>query len=343
MAIFILFPCSSKKDKGRAFRGIGKINYHWQYFLIEYVTLKLLKQLSFMQYIKRFSALLTIFSVTVAMSQNPPAESPAPVILSKKGEPVLPEAKDWALSIDAAPFLTYTGKLLSNAGADAPAINSLANYPFTIGGKYFISNKQAYRARVRIGIASATVNNAVVDNQNTTLDTVYIKDSKKSSATNVTLVFGKEFRRGKTRLQGYYGGEGIIGIATGKTLYSYGNIFSNLNVSPTSTDFSTETELGYASAPANSRIQSESMGTRIMIGARGFIGAEYFILPKLSIAAEFGVSLMYSNQNDGKVSSESWDAASGGVKNKTLAKSGSRGFGLDNDNSGGAIMLNFHF
>ena len=96
MAIFILFPCSSKKDKGRAFRGIGKINYHWQYFSIEYVTLKLLKQLSFMQYIKRFSALITIFSVTVAMSQNPPAESPVPVIQSKKGQPVLPEAKDRA-------------------------------------------------------------------------------------------------------------------------------------------------------------------------------------------------------------------------------------------------------
>jgi hypothetical protein len=219
----------------------------------------------------------------------------------------------------------------------------LANYPLTIGGKYFISAKQAYRARVRIGIASQTINNSVVDNQNTTLDTVYIKDSRKSSSTNVTLAFGKEFRRGKTRLQGFYGGEGIIGISTGKSIYSYGNTFSNLNVSPTSTDFVTPTALGYASAPANSRIQSESNGTGIKVAARGFVGAEYFIFPKMSIGLEFGFSLMYFNQNDGKLSSESWDAAAGSVKNKTLAKSGSRGFGIDNDNSGGAIMLNFHF
>lgn len=273
----------------------------------------------------------------------PPDSVSAPLLMSKRGEPILPEAKDWALSIDASPFLSYTGKLLSTAGSDAPAVNSLANYPLTIGGKYFTSAKQAYRARVRIGISSQTVNNSVVDNQNTTLDTVYIKDSRKSSSTNVTLAFGKEFRRGKTRLQGFYGGEGIIGISTGKSLYTYGNAFSNLNVSPTSTDFLTPSALGYASAPSNSRIQSESDGTGIKVAARGFVGAEYFIFPKMSIGIEFGFSVMYFNQNDGKLSTESWDAAAGSVKNKTLAKSGTKNFGVDNDNSGGAIMLNFQF
>lgn len=296
-----------------------------------------------MHNLKPLFTIVTVLFASIAIAQTPPTNSSETILLSKKGEPILPEAKDWALSVDASPFLTYTGKLLSNAGADAPAVNSLANYPLTIGGKYFISAKQAYRARVRIGIASQTINNSVVDNQNTTLDTVYIKDSRKSSATNVTLAFGKEFRRGKTRLQGFYGGEGIIGISTGKSIYSYGNTFSNLNVSPTSTDFVTPTALGYASAPANSRIQSESNGTGIKVAARGFVGAEYFIFPKMSIGLEFGFSLMYFNQNDGKLSSESWDAAAGSVKNKTLAKSGSRGFGIDNDNSGGAIMINFHF
>ena len=296
-----------------------------------------------MHNLKPLFTVVAVLFASIAIAQTPPTNSSETILLSKKGEPILPEAKDWALSVDASPFLTYTGKFLSNDGADAPAVNSLANYPLTIGGKYFISAKQAYRARVRIGIASQTINNSVVDNQNTTLDTVYIKDSRKSSATNVTLAFGKEFRRGKTRLQGFYGGEGIIGISTGKSIYSYGNTFSNLNVSPTSTDFVTTTALGYASAPANSRIQSESNGTGIKVAARGFVGAEYFIFPKMSIGIEFGFSLMYFNQNDGKLSSESWDAAAGSVKNKTLAKSGSRGFGIDNDNSGGAIMLNFHF
>lgn len=295
---------------------------------------------------RNFNQLVTLFSVLsihVALAQNPPEITNEPVLLSKKAEPILPEAKDWALSVDASPFLSYTGKLLSNAGSDAPAVNSVANYPLTIGGKYFTSARQAYRARVRIGIASQTVSNSVVDNQNTTLDTVYIKDTRKSSSNNVTLAFGKEFRKGKTRLQGFYGGEGIIGISTAKSIYTYGNTFSNLNVSPTSSDFLTPTSLGYASAPANTRIQSETDGTGIKIAARAFVGAEYFIFPKMSIGVEFGFSMMYFNQNDGKYSTESWDAASGSVKNKTLAKSGTKGFGVDNDNSGGALMLNFHF
>jgi hypothetical protein len=296
-----------------------------------------------MSNIKTVFSFITFLSFNLAFAQIPPQPAAYALLLSKKGEPILPEAKDFALSIDASPFLTYTGKLLSAAGADAPVINSIANYPLTIGGKYFISPKQAYRARVRIGIVSQTLSNSVVDNQNTTLDTLYIKDSRKISSTDVTLAFGKEFRRGKTRLQGFYGGEGIIGISTGKSIYTYGNAFSNLNVSPTSTDFVTPTSLGYASAAANNRIQSESNGTGIKIAARAFVGAEYFIFPKMSIGLEFGFSIMYYNQNDGKLSTESWDAANGSVKNKTLAKSGTKGFGVDNDNSGGAIMLNFHF
>lgn len=296
-----------------------------------------------MSNIKTVFSFITFLSFNLAFAQIPPQPAADALLLSKKGEPILPEAKDFALSIDASPFLTYTGKLLSAAGADAPVINSIANYPLTIGGKYFISPKQAYRARVRIGIVSQTLSNSVVDNQNTTLDTLYIKDSRKVSSTDVTLAFGKEFRRGKTRLQGFYGGEGIIGISTGKSIYTYGNAFSNLNVSPTSTDFVTPTSLGYASAAANNRIQSESNGTGIKIAARAFVGAEYFIFPKMSIGLEFGFSIMYYNQNDGKLSTESWDAANGSVKNKTLAKSGTKGFGVDNDNSGGAIMLNFHF
>lgn len=296
-----------------------------------------------MSNIKTVFSFITFLSFNLAFAQIPPQPAADALLLSKKGEPILPEAKDFALSIDASPFLTYTGKLLSAAGADAPVINSLANYPLTIGGKYFISPKQAYRARVRIGIVSQTLSNSVIDNQNTSLDTLYIKDSRKVSSTDVTLAFGKEFRRGKTRLQGFYGGEGIIGISTGKSIYTYGNAFSNLNVSPTSTNFVTPTSLGYASAAANNRIQSESNGTGIKIAARAFVGAEYFIFPKMSIGVEFGFSLMYYNQNDGKLSTESWDAANGSVKNKTLAKSGTKGFGVDNDNSGGAIMLNFHF
>jgi hypothetical protein len=157
------------------------------------------------------------------------------------------------------------------------------------------------------------------------------------------LAFGKEFRRGRTRLQGFCGFEGIIGITTGSTNYTYGNQYTNLNTSATTTDFETTTALGYASSAANSRVKQDKTGTGIRIGARGFIGAEYFIFPKLSLGFEFGWSIMYSNVNDGSVSVESFDNINNSVKNKTLSKSGKSGFGVDNDNSGGSMLLSFHF
>ena len=107
-----------------------------------------------MHNIKKLFSVLTLFSFNLAFAQTPPDSATEPTLMSKRGEPILPEAKDWALSVDASPFLTYTGKLLSTTGSDAPAVNALANYPLTIGGKYFISSKQAYRARVRIGVFS---------------------------------------------------------------------------------------------------------------------------------------------------------------------------------------------
>ena len=92
-----------------------------------------------MHNLKPLFTVVAVLFASIAIAQTPPTNSSETILLSKKGEPILPEAKDWALSVDASPFLTYTGKLLSNDGADAPAVNSLANYPLTIGGKYFIS------------------------------------------------------------------------------------------------------------------------------------------------------------------------------------------------------------
>ncbi|MCC6251824.1 MAG: hypothetical protein IT238_05125 [Bacteroidia bacterium] len=279
-----------------------------------------------------------------SFSQMPPEkQSGSSTLLSKRGYTVLPDSGDWALSVDASPFLSYFGALFSDKGASSPSVNSLANYPLTIGGKYFIKSNEAYRAKVRIALQSKTLTNSVVDNVNTVLDTVYIKDKFKKSNSEITLAFGKEYRRGKNRLQGLYGIEGILGVSSTKSMYSYGNSFSNLNVSPTSTDFTTTSPTGYASYQANKRIQSENSGLGLKVAARGFVGVEYFILPKMSLGVEFGISVMYFNQNDGKISTESWDIANGSVKNNTLAKSGTKSFGIDNDNSGGALMFNFHF
>jgi hypothetical protein len=264
------------------------------------------------------------------------------VIKSKKGETYLPEEKDCALLIDAAPILNYTGQLLSNAGSTSPNINTPGAYPLTIGAKYFKSANFAYRAKARVGFVSNTFKNTVINNAKTTTDTFYTSDSKTLKQTNVMISVGFEKRRGKTRLQGYYGAEAALIIAGSNQKYSYGNSITKDNQSVYTTNFDEKTATGYANSLQSSRITYVKNGATFGLGVRGFVGVEYFILPKLSIAGEFGWGFAFKNTNDGYYTVERYDAASQVIKNNTPL-SGSSSFGIDTDNTGGQIMMSFHF
>lgn len=264
-------------------------------------------------------------------------------LVSKKGEPFLPEKGDWGLGIDAVPFLEYTGRLLSQNGSNSPTINTVSGFPLQISGKYFMEEKRAIRARLRVGISSATDKNSVIDMVNTTLDTVYTQDVRKQKGSNILLGLGKEYRKGKTRLQGFYGYEGMLSITSSKTTYQYGNQFSSTFPTVYSTDFSIPAESGYSSSIVSGRTTQVKSGTSFGIGFRGFIGAEYFIFPKMSIAGELGWGFMFRNSNDGNVITESWDNINNGVKSRTLVKAGGNSFGIDTDNSMGSVSLQLYF
>lgn len=200
-------------------------------------------------------------------------------LVSKKGEPVLPEAGDWAIQVDAVPFLNYIGNVFSNAGTNTVSAQVPEAYPFSIAGKYFVSENLAYRAKATVNFSSVITHNFVIrDGQVAPIDpNETVRDSRKSRDNTVFLGAGIEKRKGKTRLQGYYGGELLILYSGGvRNTYTYGNQFSADNTNPTSTvDFNTG-----MSALTSSRIVSSRGGAIFGIGARGFLGAEYFLLPK---------------------------------------------------------------
>jgi hypothetical protein len=264
-------------------------------------------------------------------------------LVSKKGEPYLPEKADWAIGFDAVPFLDYAGRLLSQNGSNAPTINTVSGFPLQISGKYFQEEKKAIRARLRIGVGSSTDKNSVIDMVNTTLDTVYTQDVRKQKGSNILLGIGREWRRGKTRLQGFYGYEGMLSITSSKTTYQYGNQFSSTFPTVYATDFSTPSETGFTSSIVSGRTTQIKSGTAFGLGLRGFIGAEYFIFPKVSIAGELGWGFMFKNANDGNLVTESWDNINNGVKSRSLVKAGGSSFGVDTDNAFGSISLQLYF
>ena len=240
-------------------------------------------------------------------------------ITSKKGEPYLPEAGDWAISIDGNSFLKYAGNFIGGNGQnDAPRFDFLSNNQ-TIIGKYFTSHNTAYRFGACLGFGTGSIPS--------TNPITHVDDVKKFSNTNIGLTLGKEWRKGKTRLQGFYGAEAGVALSSASVKNEYGNPLSAIN--PTR-----ETE--------------NKVGLTFKLGVRGFVGAEYFIFPKIALGGEFGWGLAFSSRGKGSRTTENWTGTS--FINTQETKTGrSSSFTASTDQlnsifgSAGTIRLTLHF
>lgn len=256
-------------------------------------------------------------------------------LTSKKGEAILPEAGDWALGFDAAPFISYFGNL-ANGNTNNSMNAAWQTNDASIVGKYFKDEKTAYRGRVRIGFGST----AQDTNQDTssTFTPVFVTGENSTSNFNIVLGGGIEKRKGNTRIQGYYGGEVLIAFASN----------------------SSETEYGIALSQnfqnGGNKRTLEISSSAFSFGLRGFVGVEWFVAPKVSLGAEYGWGLGFTSTGGAETDFEVWDASAnagaGAVLTGTdLAPLGdSTGFSLDTDNNGGGIFggsgqinLIFHF
>jgi hypothetical protein len=275
-------------------------------------------------------------------------------LTSKKGEPILPEAGDWAISMSADPIFTYLGNAFNGSQFHpGPNTNFLGNQ--TIIGKKFIDEKNAYRVIVRLGFNAVTDKNLVIDDAQTGQVISFpdqqgrVEDKRSTKNTHIALGLGKEMRRGKTRLQGYYGADALIWLSSMSTKYTYGNIMSDANVAsttggattttPTTTDFTKLDPDGtFKEGPVAVRPIKQKSGLTFGIGVRGFIGAEYFILPKISVGAEYGWGLGFQLSTKGKVTTEEQGGSPNAVAEIERQTSGSSRFGFDTDINQGNIF-----
>ena len=124
-------------------------------------------------------------------------------------------------------------------------------------------------------------------NSGKSLDPNDPKKTIKTSSMDVTLGAGIEKRRGHTRLQGLYGAQAMINLSSAKT--------------------------GDVKSPSG-----------FGLGVQGFIGAEYFILPKISIGGEYGWGLGFSSRGS------------------TDTQAATSSFGFDTSATG-ELLLTLHF
>jgi hypothetical protein len=300
-----------------------------------------------------FLALLVLI-VKVTYSQD---------LTSKLGEPILPQAKDWSLGIDATRLLKdFNFSFASNSQA--------------ITGKYFKDATTAYRIGVRIGLNSWTTRAMTPDRAAASSSviaypaaTVMKENRWRRSSTAIGLTFGLEKRRGVSRLQGIYGAEAGVFVSTTTDKFSYGNALdagsSPQQVVNVQGDAMTSPFFGRANnidtVPAiqgvqgPARITERKNGFAISFGARLFMGAEFFVLPKMSLGGEFGWGFGFSTTGRTETTLESigqsniQGSTGASVRNTTIDGGVSNRIGLDTDNAtvlGGlsaSFRLNVYF
>jgi hypothetical protein len=294
-------------------------------------------------------------------------------LTSKKGEPILPEAKDWSIGIDAVAAVNYINSFTIKNNKAVQKTNALPVIQ-TITGKYFKTANTAYRTALSIGVTNYKIRNRVMDRVAAS-NTVAVYPAAVAQKENIWsktissfgVSFGIEKRKGKTRLQGIYGYEAGIYIQSSKDKFTYGNALSTSNTTPvlvdttadamnspifgTADNISTNASSIIQGVTDYARMKERKNGTSVSFGLRGFIGAEYFVLPKISIGGEFGFGLGLTTSGR---STTKWESigSNGGVKstNTTTEDGGKNGnikFTTDNTNSmwgmSGSMRLHLYF
>jgi len=266
--------------------------------------------------------------------------------LSKRGMPILPEAGDYSIGIDATPFFQYAGQILGGNANVAPNFGWTAAHPMQITGKYMVDANTAYRAVFRLGFTSDKNKfYSMQDGQTTPDPLVTVEDTWKKSAMNVGLGAGLEKRRGKGRLQGIYGAMAMITFGTNTNKYEYGNAYSSTNTNPTRHDFNGN-GADFNGDGSTDYATEVKQGTTIGFGAYAFVGAEYFFAPKLSFSGEFTYGLNYTSTGDATMNYEYWGVAPGAssaaLNTQEVKTAGKSTFGFDTGISA-TFNLNFYF
>lgn len=258
-------------------------------------------------------------------------------LVSKKGTPYLPEQGEMALGIDATPFLSYLGNMFNdntNNGGPTPTFIDGT----TVFAKYFIKENRAIRGRFQYTSKLNTFKNYVRDDAAFFADPLSneeVIDKMVDRSRTIELGVGYEFRKGKSRIQGFYGGEFGLSISTSSQKYEYGNPYSVLNPNATTHNFG-------SNILANGRTLDYKGATTFGLGLTGFLGVEYFILPKFSLGAEmaWGMYLNKSNQVNYK-----YETFNGNETNEMtkLVSPGNSSFNTFTNNARYGVFMMFHF
>lgn len=284
------------------------------------------------------------------------------ILLNKKGHEILPKGGDLALGFNTFPiidlFLGSINRTTPYAGS-SNAVQFTQNANNQLMGKYYLDRKTAIRARFGINTLSGNIVNRVQDAhatfvalQGTQADRdaaalLKVEDKVSFVKSNWMLSAGIEKRRGYRRLQGFYGAEIGFGSTSSTQLFSYGNKFSDQYDVTYTTDFNNRLvavqspTFGALGPQRTVRTLERTDKSGFRMGFRGFIGIEYFIFAKISIAAEYGWAYSITRTKPSTAKQEVYFIGQNGptvITEKVNADSKELSMGFTVDNNNGAVF-----
>lgn len=260
---------------------------------------------------------------------------------SKRGVPILPEAGEWSVGFNAVPFLDWAfdkSRIMSNTAASSAANTMGYQIDQTLVLQKMTTENTAMRLKIRFETESHKQFGEVDKSGTTATPAEKVEDSEVSKRRQIALGYGSLTYRGKGRVKGFYGYEGMLKLDDGgRTTYEYGNEINADYQDPAATDFGSNIN-------GTSRTLKNKVAGMYSVGAAAIIGVEYFFAPKMSVSCEYSWGVEYMRSGKGKTTSEAWDGTTSSVKEtETEGTRGDRNADIQVGNDNAAINLKFYF
>ena len=280
---------------------------------------------------------------------------PLGVLTAQEGKDYLPKAGDWAIGIDMQPIYHFFGNIANGHANNAlnkfggeDAVNYTGNGNVTLMGKYMLDNTTAIR--VNAGVQKDATHDfaySADDNERfiNPLSEAKVKDVQYHNSALYSIAAGIEFRKGKDRIQGYYGADLVFGMQKHFYTFEYGNALNEINQSPSRTDYNVLAGFGIANPGYWSNFYvTEAYRNQYVVGLAGKLGVEYFVAPKLAFGGEVSLFISETVTKGIYNKTEGYNYTTDQVETHTeLVEPKDRAFHIGTQDMGGKLFMIFYF
>lgn len=269
----------------------------------------------------------------------------------------LPQEGDFAVSINANPFVNFVGNIFNNSSENFINNKRIGGEAYgedyitpmvSLAGKYMITNH--FGVRLNLGWIYNYQNTGYYVRDDAAhflnpLSHKKVEDRYIYTKAGGSFNAAAEYRIGNRRIQGVVGGGLIYAFTISRERFSYGNGITELNINP-----SVNPDMPQYTMPSLDGFMSQRCLSRYQgspthyFGLMGFVGFEWFLCPWFSLGAEVNVSALYNWSQEVYTEVEGFNTLTGQRETWTeLISPRSHGVNFGTGNIGANLTFTFYF